>query len=143
MGPSLKKETWSWSASRDAGDLELGGAGGDTGDLEQDGESDGGRLWRIYTFKSSNNFTETTPSAVKVWTGLQSIPFNSTRTPTGTDGVAGSSTWSEILLGSGSGVGSVTGIEAAELSMMGMLDGWLGSESRVGLVTFSSAAQMV
>lgn len=50
------------------------------------------------------------PSAVGVWAGLQFIPINSMKMPSMMEDVAGSRTWSDTLLSSGSGAVKSTGI---------------------------------
>ncbi|XDV38984.1 hypothetical protein PO909_008288 [Leuciscus waleckii] len=81
---------------------------GDTGNSELDGTSGEGRLRGITSSNSSKIFPEARHKSfteVGVWVGLPSMPANSTRTPSRVGVVAGSRTWSDMPLGSGSRVG--------------------------------------
>lgn len=53
------------------------------------------------------------PSVVGIWVGLHIMPTNSTNTTSGTDVEAGSSTWSDFLLGSGSRMKIGTGVNSS------------------------------
>ncbi|ROL55239.1 hypothetical protein DPX16_5749 [Anabarilius grahami] len=123
-----------------------GGNSGDTGDFMLDGTSGDGRNRKLSSSKSSNTNTEASccsPSAMKVWAGIHSIPSNSTSCPTLMHGVV----WSDSQCGLGSRAVvcsvllTILGIAAGVHSVQCVGGGWLGSG--VGLVTASSAGQMV
>lgn len=96
--------------SGDTGNLEVGGTTRDATDLEPEFRG-------IFSFKQL--------TAVGVCVGLQSVPLNSTMTPTGTDDVAGSCTWSGILLGLGSRAKYGSGVGSGSVVHVGCC-WWLG-----------------